>query len=220
MPKLDKTNQEGYVLVFTLLLLVVLTLLGVSAIDTSIFESNMAANDALYKRAFYQADSGAEMGIRLAYDNAICVQTNKGFDPAGNLGSTSRTIGNLVVYDLDFSSPQDLDSTVVSDSNRAAAYYLNGVLSDIIQSDKTPHTNLLFNGNVKITPGSGLQMVSGYDGLGSSSAAGGTHLVYDIYSQNIGARNSGSLITLGWRLSTHIINNVSSSDCGDHYLGP
>jgi hypothetical protein len=56
-------------------------------------------------------------------------------------------------------------------------------------------------------------MVSGYEGLGASAAAGGSHLDFDIYSQNVGARNSESLVTLGWRLSTHIINNASSSDC-------
>ena len=207
MERSVKSNEEGYILVFTLLLMVVLTLLGVSAIDTSIFESSMSANDALYKRAFYQADGGSEIGVQLTFDNAICVQAYGGFK---DNGSGVRTISNIIISDLDFSSPQTLASTIVSDTNRAAVYYVQGV-----NNNTAPHTNLLFDGNVAYTPGSGLQMVQGYEGLGASSAAGGSHMQYDILSQHQGARNSEALVTLGWRLSTHIINNASSSDCND-----
>jgi len=219
MSKLNKTNQEGYVLVFTLLLLVVLTLLGVSAIDTSIFESNMAANDALYKRAFYQADGGTEMGMRLAYDNAICIQVNNdGFDDSGE---GTRNIGNVKVYDLNFSLPEEemsetptsLEATDGVDY-RDVAYYTEGLVGD----DTTPHTNLLFKSEVKFTAGSGLQMVSGYDGLGASSIGGGSHMEFEIISRHLGARNSEALVTLGWRMSTHMLNSASSSDCNSVYV--
>jgi hypothetical protein len=203
----EKSGEEGFVLVFTLLLMVVLMLLGTSAIDTSIFESSMSANDALYKRAFYEADGGTEIGLKLTYDNAICVQVNGGFNEDAATPGT-RAINNIAVNDLDFSSPQTLASIIVSDANRAAAYYPDGVVNDT-----APHSNLLMNGAIQYTPGSGLQMVSGYEGLGASSAAGGSHLQYSIYSQHQGARQSESLVTLGWRLSTHIINNASTSDC-------
>lgn len=209
MERSVKSNEDGYILVFTLLLLVVLTLLGVSAIDTSIFESSMSANDALHKRAFYQADGGSEIGIQLAFDNAVCVQTYGAFKDGG---SGTLKINDIVVSDLDFSLPQTLASTVASDGNRAAVYYVDGGTNNAI-----PHTNLLFNGQVENTPGSGLQMVQGYEGLGASSAAGGSHMQYNISSHHVGARNSESLITVGWRLSTHIINNASSSDCNAVY---
>jgi len=209
MKRLLHANEKGYVLVFTLLILVVLMLLGGSAIDTSIFESNMSVNDALYKQSFYQADGGVEIGIKLTFDNAVCVVSHGGFDADSG---TQRTIGNLVVTDLDYSIPETLASTVVSDGNRMAAYYYQGTISDTM-----PHTNLLFNAETKHTPGSGLQMVSGYEGLGASAAAGGSHLEYDIYSQNVGARNSSSSVALGWRLSSHIINNASTTDCEDVY---
>ena len=86
-----KSSEEGFVLVFTLLLLVVLMLLGVSAINTSVFESTMSVNDALYKRAFYQADGGTEIGLKLTYDNAICTQVNGGFDEDNALAVPAAT---------------------------------------------------------------------------------------------------------------------------------
>ncbi len=203
-------NEEGYILVFTLLLLVVVILLGVSATDTSIFESRMAANDAIHKRAFYQADGGVEIGIKLAYDNAVCLQTNGDGFTANEAGG--RRVGNLLVSELDLAAPKTLASTIISDSNRAAVYYPEGG-----SNNDLPHTNLLFQGEVVYTPGSGLQMVSGYEGLGAGSAGGGTHYEFDIMSQHVGQRNSESCVRVGWRLSSHIINNASSSDCSDVY---
>ena len=208
MKRLVESGEEGFILVFTLLLMVVLMLLGVSAIDTSIFESTMSVNDALYKQVFYEADGGTEVGLKLTFDNAICVQANDGFNE-DDLGTGKRTINNIVVSDLEFSSPQNLTSVEVSDSNRHAAYYSDGDISDA-----APHTNLLIDGEVKYSPGSGLQMVSGYEGLGASSAAS-SHTVYTIYSQHKGARQTETLVTLVWKLSTQLINNASSYDCDD-----
>ena len=116
-----------------------------------------------------------------------------------------RNINNILVTDLDFASPQTLASTVVSDAIRAAVYYTDGG-----SVDTAPHTNLLFNGEVQYTPGSGLQMVSGYEGLGASSAAGGSEIQYTIYSQHQGNRQSEAVVTLGWKLSTHLLNSASS----------
>ena len=79
--------------------------------------------------------------------------------------------------------------------------------------ENAPHTNLTVHGVTKNTAGSGLQMVSGYRGLGRASAAGGTHVRYAINAQRVGALNSHSTVTLEWRLSSHLINNASSFDC-------
>lgn len=70
-----KTGQgeEGFVLVWALLLIVVLVLLGTFGISTSIFESKMAANDALHKQAFYQADGGTEVGLDMVRQNINCI---------------------------------------------------------------------------------------------------------------------------------------------------
>jgi len=53
-------NQNGVSLVIALLILLVLTLIGISAISTTNFETNIAGNERLYNRAFYTADSGVD----------------------------------------------------------------------------------------------------------------------------------------------------------------
>jgi hypothetical protein len=53
-------NQKGVSLVIALIILLVLTLLGISAITTTTFETNIAGNERLYNRAFYTTDSGVD----------------------------------------------------------------------------------------------------------------------------------------------------------------
>jgi hypothetical protein len=53
-------NQRGVSLVIALMILLVLTLIGISAISTTTFETNIAGNERLYNRAFYTADAGVD----------------------------------------------------------------------------------------------------------------------------------------------------------------
>ena len=59
-PNLTLQDQSGVSLVIALLILLVLTLIGVSAISTTTFETNIAGNERLYNRAFYTADAGVD----------------------------------------------------------------------------------------------------------------------------------------------------------------
>jgi len=45
-------NNQGVSLVIALVILLVLTLIGISAISTTTFETNIAGNERLYNRAF------------------------------------------------------------------------------------------------------------------------------------------------------------------------
>jgi len=53
-------NDQGVSLVVALLILLVLTILGISAISTTTYETNIAGNERLYNNAFYAADSGVD----------------------------------------------------------------------------------------------------------------------------------------------------------------
>ncbi|MDI7261787.1 MAG: pilus assembly PilX N-terminal domain-containing protein [Thermodesulfobacteriota bacterium] len=54
------SNQKGIALVIALIMLLVLTLVGLSAVGTTSFETNIAGNQRVYNLAFYTADGGAE----------------------------------------------------------------------------------------------------------------------------------------------------------------
>jgi Tfp pilus assembly protein PilX len=51
-------RQEGAVLVISLMLLVILTMLGISAIDSTKLETRMAKNTQIYNEAFQMAEAG------------------------------------------------------------------------------------------------------------------------------------------------------------------
>jgi len=57
--------QKGVSLVIALMILLVLTLIGISAISTTTFETNIAGNERLYNRAFYTSDAGVDYFVSM-----------------------------------------------------------------------------------------------------------------------------------------------------------
>jgi Tfp pilus assembly protein PilX len=53
-------NQKGMALVIALVMLLVLTLVGLSAVSMTNFETNISGNQRVYNLAFYTADGGVE----------------------------------------------------------------------------------------------------------------------------------------------------------------
>jgi len=85
-------NEEGSVIVMALIILVVLTIVGISATNTSTIELQIASNDHFYKIAFYNADSGI-YGTPKLISNAI----NNSSEPVvgANPGSIAQGIDYL-----------------------------------------------------------------------------------------------------------------------------
>lgn len=55
-------NEGGFALVIALMMLVILTLIGVAATNTTIFELDIAGNERWAAQRFYTADSGWKQG--------------------------------------------------------------------------------------------------------------------------------------------------------------
>ena len=53
-------DQKGIALVIALIMLLVLTLIGVSSVSMSNFENSIAGNERVYNMTFYAADGGLE----------------------------------------------------------------------------------------------------------------------------------------------------------------
>ncbi len=62
-------NDRGSVIIVALLLLITLSIIGVTAINTSVFESRIIGNEHRYQIDFYVADSGWKEGA-MWLDNA------------------------------------------------------------------------------------------------------------------------------------------------------
>ncbi len=69
----DITSEKGFVLVLAMMMLVVVSLLGIFATTTSVFEMNIAGNEKFAQKQFFQADS--------ALNRFLISQTNA---PPGN----------------------------------------------------------------------------------------------------------------------------------------
>jgi len=66
MEKYFLKNQEGVALVVAIIMLLVLTLIGISGVSTTIFETKITGNYKVYNAALYTAESGVEHFRRLA----------------------------------------------------------------------------------------------------------------------------------------------------------
>ena len=57
------TGKKGTAIIIALLMLLVLTLIGISSITTTNFETNISGNERLKTDAFYAAEAGIQVGI-------------------------------------------------------------------------------------------------------------------------------------------------------------
>jgi hypothetical protein len=184
------SNERGAVLVIALLMLVVLTMIGISASTTSTFELEFSGNDKLSKMAFYQSDGGTEAGSELIEQNIEERDwTATALTARGNIGIECGPV-NCRDHYLNL----DLGNTIPSDANRHAVIPAGHVVND-----PSPHTNMLMGGNTVLSTGSAVLLASGYEGMGKGAGGGGVWINYDIRAQHEGVRNSSSRVNLQWR---------------------
>jgi Tfp pilus assembly protein PilX len=175
-------EDDGYVLVVALILLVLLTVIGISASRTSEIDLQIAGNEKFQKMAFYAADGGTEAGIELLEQNIEL----RGFS-AVPVGSAPQGDGNLLFY-----------RNTNSGNTTPASSNFDVQIPNVASGDVYLRTY----GNTQLSTGSALQIAAGYEGKGKALGGGGAFVVYDIRSFAQGPSNSQSRVKLRWR---HII---------------
>ena len=60
---IDLRDENGSVLVVAMLVLLILTLIGIAAINTSTIEVRIAGNEVAYKSSFYDSDAGISWAV-------------------------------------------------------------------------------------------------------------------------------------------------------------
>jgi hypothetical protein len=206
------TNKRGSALIVALLILVVLTLIGISATTTTTFELQIAGNDKLFKRAFYAADGATEMSGEIIEQNIDNRNWNK-VDIDGNL----KTDGSGA--DINWCNPYYRGNVRIETANPYMNRDSNGKPSnppdpldcttetrDFVYeyatkdaSDSGPHTNIKAVGNTTLSTGSAVQLIAGYEGKGKGAAGGGAWITYDVRAYRQDVRNTEVKILLGWR---------------------
>jgi len=186
-------NNRGSALVVALLMLVVLTLIGISATTTTTFELQIAGNDKLYKQAFYAADGATEMGGELIEQNIEDRDWDFGADGVTAISpSNPLARGNVRLESPNpYMNREPMDG-IPTDTNRDAVYPRTAINSD-------PHTNIKAVGNTTLSTGSAVQLIAGYEGKGKGAAGGGAWITYDVRAERRDVRDTEVRIRLGWR---------------------
>jgi len=70
-------KKNGVVLVIALLLLLVLTLIGISSISTTTFETGISGNERVGADAFYASEAGIHVGLNQLPDSTQAIAKTK-----------------------------------------------------------------------------------------------------------------------------------------------
>ncbi|MEJ2724720.1 MAG: PilX N-terminal domain-containing pilus assembly protein [Deltaproteobacteria bacterium] len=167
-------DENGSIMVVTLLILVILTLVGITAATTSKIEVQVAGNQKFHKIAFHHADSGIYTTPKLisaAFDTGVEL-SGPGISYLGNMGDFYREIMGYNPYDSD----RDVRITL-------AGY------------DVDVDVNRL---GTETLAGSGAEFASGAEGIGVGST-GGMAVIYGLDSLGEGPSEAQSNIGAVYR---------------------
>jgi len=161
-------NENGSALIVTLLVLVILTLVGIGANNTTSTDIQIAANQKFHKMAFYHADAGVYATPKLI-SSAIADSSN----PSGT-GFSYLDAGTDVFY-------RELMGYDAYDSDPDVSFSLGG--EDVrvdVQRSKT-----------ETLAGGGAEFASGAEGVGTGSV-GSIAIFFDMDSFGDGPNSSDS----------------------------
>ena len=212
--KTSFNNNDGFVLVAALLMLVVLTLIGIAATSTTNIELKIAGNDKTAGESFHKADGGLEASIEMLEQNIRC-PTGFSLAPA-SFDSTDATtffsISGMDIFDNEFALDESMDDVAgaispvtLSDVPSETVRSLRLPLDPAAPSDAGTHTNMAIWGVTQYVAGSSIQMAAGYEGKGKGAAGGGGAIMYEVHSQHVGKNKSESILALEW---LHIISSL------------
>ena len=160
-------NEEGFVIVFVLMILVVVSIIGISATDTSVTEQKVVRNERLYKDLFFDADGG----------------------PYAVAKYVSRTVDEKAKQD----AVNDFKFVLYDDEDSGIAITDNDIYRNLMGFDPTSYTDApwelgrddtyvdLSRGETTHAAGTATEFSSGAEGIGTGSK-GGVEIIYYLTS--------------------------------------
>lgn len=162
-------NERGAVLITTLLLIVIITLIGLIAINTATVDIQISGQTKRSSMAF----GGAEAGVDLA------IPVIEGTLASGVLVPPAPT--GIITY-LDTGAAPNLfgEITASSDNNADTASGTPDMTAELNRVDVNIDIDRLYSYQL---PGGAIEFAAGYEGVGAGAAGGGTGVIYRIDSQ-------------------------------------
>lgn len=174
-------NEKGAILITMLLLMVIVTLLGVIAINTSTIDIQITGHSKRGALALQGAEAGIDLGIPII-ESTLAM---------GQLSTSSATVSTAITFPSGSGTTANLDAadavTLGTEITGGTNYHTDSPSSGTDLSI----TNLNGVGvNVDIDrfysyalPGGSLEFAAGYEGVGAGAGGGGVGILYGIDSQ-------------------------------------
>jgi len=193
------SNQHGSVINVALLILILIFLIGIGLSKMSTTDIKIANNIKQDMTTFYEADASLEATGELIEQNLACItgfRDTADKDREGvDLPANEQIIGGMFyVSNLNFSHDQRDEAYIPNVDSSDADFYYPPNYGDVT----APHSNVKVGGASRFSKGSAIQMAAGYEGLGKGAAAGGASIIYDVYAQRIGLKNTSSTHYMQW----------------------
>lgn len=207
-------NQRGYILITSLIFMLVLTLVAISAMDTTTMELRMSNNTVLKSRSFESSEAMRTLAGELIDVHAY----NRGW-PAAVAGKVENNVFNFAIPSaisiLDKDSDSIPDNLFFSNESGESVFsppitndmsYKHDENSDgdYIDAEDLQASLAVYKSAAIAMPGSGSCQICGYEGTGKSSAAGGTVIFYELHSSGSSAGSASSVTITDYR---HIVRN-------------
>jgi hypothetical protein len=186
----DQNNEQGSVLVVALVILVLLTIIGISATTTTNIETQIAGNDKFQKIAFYIADGGIPA-------------TAKVITAVMDAGDEPDDLGPAVTYLGEDGSLLDkvMGYNEITDTDEPDVNFQIGSVNNEANVD-------IHRTRTEILAGGGVEFAAGSEGVGAGAAGGGVAIFYNIGSEGSGPSNSRSNIIADYRKVVGIVGGL------------
>lgn len=186
-------NENGFVLVGALLILLLLMVIGIASTTSTMMELQVAGSDRTHKETFYAADGGTHVGTELVEQSiwdfpTVTLPLNSGVPYLGKLFVTSDYKEIFLNHEIDIDD--------VTQANRDA-FFNYGVADPT--GTKVPRTDIQIGSQPIRNEGGALQQLAGYEGKGKGAHGGGISRLYEIHSKSFGNNNSESWLIVEWR---------------------
>jgi hypothetical protein len=178
-------NEDGFVLIVTLFVLILLTIIGIAATNTSVIDIQISQNDKASKISFYNADSGIYATPKLisqTVDEGEEISVSD-LDPINYL---SRPTGDTTSFFRQVMGFDDYDDGVPDIGFTLGG---NNVTVDVNRT------------GTQIKVGSSAQFAGGAEGIGAGSG-GGVEIDYAMDSFGSGPYNANSNLGAVYRKVT------------------
>jgi type IV pilus assembly protein PilX len=127
--KTQRHQEEGSVLIVALIMLVLLTIIGISASRNTSIEMMIAGNERVAKENFYLAEAAAARGVVLLETSDL-----RNDPPSWLIGQDFLPVGGGTTLPLPASSYEKIDQHIHEDDNWTAVYSYN-LSSDGLDGD-------------------------------------------------------------------------------------